>query len=130
MEAPALRELVDVYLAQHHGEPETVAKLRWLLAKAVRVFGHHRISQLRPAEIAAWRMTIPAGHRFEATQALRQVLARAVSWGMIDVNPEENPFSELCQASAKGFFARGSACERLPEIVQALTRSEVSGPSV
>jgi NAD-dependent deacetylase len=50
--------------------------------------------------------------------------------GMIDVNPEENPFSELCQASAKGFFARGSACERLPEIVQALTRSEVSGPSV
>jgi integrase len=28
-----------------------------------------------------------AGHRFEATQALRQVLARAVVWGMIDVNP-------------------------------------------
>jgi NAD-dependent deacetylase len=50
--------------------------------------------------------------------------------GMIDVNPEENPFSELCRASAKGFFARGSACERLPEIVQALTRSEVSGSSV
>ena len=32
-------------------------------------------------------MTIPAGHRFEATQALRQVLARAVVWGMPDVNP-------------------------------------------
>lgn len=32
-------------------------------------------------------MTIPPGHRFEATQALRQVLARAVSWGMIDANP-------------------------------------------
>jgi len=39
---------------------------------------------------------------------------------MVDVNPEENPFSELCQASERGFFARGSACERLPEIVQAL----------
>ncbi|MGH3047570.1 MAG: tyrosine-type recombinase/integrase, partial [Gaiellaceae bacterium] len=87
VEAPTLRELVDVYLAQHDGEPETVAKLRWLLAKAVRGFGHRRISQLRPAEIAAWRMTIPPGHRFEATQALRQVLARAVSWGLIDVNP-------------------------------------------
>jgi hypothetical protein len=61
-----------------------VAKLDWLLAKAVRVFGHRRISQLRPTEVAAWRMTIPAGHRFEATQALLQVLARAVSWGMID----------------------------------------------
>ena len=40
-------------------------------------------------------MTISAGHRFEATQALRQVLARAVVWGMIDVNPAkqgvENP---------------------------------------
>jgi integrase len=87
VEAPPLRELVDVYLAQHDGEPETVEKLRWLLGKAVGTFGHRRISQLRPAEIAAWRMTIPAGHRFEATQALRQVLARAVSWGLIDVNP-------------------------------------------
>jgi hypothetical protein len=87
VEAPTLSELVDVYLAQHDGEPETVAKLRWLLAKAVRSFGCRRISQLRPAEIAAWRMTIPAGHRFEATQALRQVLARAVSWRLIDANP-------------------------------------------
>jgi integrase len=87
VEAPTLRELVGVYLAQHDGEPETVEKLRWLLAKAVSSFGHRRISRLRPAEIAAWRMTIPAGHRFEATQALRQVLARAVSWGPIDSNP-------------------------------------------
>src|SRR5439155_13989669 len=31
VEAPRLRELVDLYLAQHGGEPETVAKLRWLL---------------------------------------------------------------------------------------------------
>jgi len=87
IEAPELADLVDVYLAQHGGEPETVEKLRWLLAKAVRAFGERRINQLRPAEIAAWRMTIPSGHRFEATQALRQVLARAVSWGLIDINP-------------------------------------------
>src|SRR5829696_6822467 len=77
VEAPPLRDLVDVYLAQHDGEPETVEKLRWLLGKAVGTFGHRRISQLRPAEIAGWRMTIPGGHRFDATQALRQVLARA-----------------------------------------------------
>src|SRR6266545_3866024 len=51
VEAPRLRELVDLYLAQHGGEPETVAKLRWLLTKAVRAFGHRRINQLRPAEI-------------------------------------------------------------------------------
>ncbi len=61
----------------------------------MRVFGERRLSQLRSPAIAAWRMTIPAGHRFEATQALRQVLARVVSWGLLDVNPAklgvENP---------------------------------------
>ena len=40
-------------------------------------------------------MTISPGHRFEATQALRQVLARAVVWGLINSNPGqarvENP---------------------------------------
>jgi integrase len=95
VESPTLTEFVDVYLAQHEGEPETAAKLRWLLGKAVRVFGEKRLSELRSPAIAAWRMTIPPGHRFEATQALRQVLARAVSWGLLDVNPAklgvENP---------------------------------------
>jgi integrase len=83
----SLAELVNEYLAQHEAEPETTEKLRWLLAKAVRVFGDLRVGELRSQEIAAWRMTIPSGHRFEATQALRQVLARAVVWGMIDINP-------------------------------------------
>lgn len=82
-----LCEFVDEYLDQHDGEPETIAKLRWLLGKAVAVFGERRLAELRSEEIAAWRMTIGAGHRFEATQALRQVLARAVVWKMIDVNP-------------------------------------------
>jgi NAD-dependent deacetylase len=39
---------------------------------------------------------------------------------LVDVNPEENPFSELAERSPLGFFARGSACDRLPEIVAAL----------
>jgi NAD-dependent protein deacetylase/lipoamidase len=39
---------------------------------------------------------------------------------MVDVNPEENPFAELCRAATRGFFARGSACEQLPAIVRAL----------
>jgi integrase len=95
VQSPTLAEFVEVYLAQHDGEPETTAKLCWLLQKAVRVFGEKRLSELRSPAIAAWRMTIPAGHRFEATQALRQVLARAVDWGLLDVNPAklgvENP---------------------------------------
>src|SRR6266540_1690170 len=67
--ALTLGELVDEYLAQHDGEPETIDKLRWLLTKPVKVFGTRRLPELRSQEIAAWRMTIPPGHRFEATQA-------------------------------------------------------------
>jgi NAD-dependent deacetylase len=39
---------------------------------------------------------------------------------MVDVNPEPNPFSEMAEELANGFFARGSACERLPGIVKSL----------
>lgn len=39
---------------------------------------------------------------------------------VVDVNPDENPFAELAQRAERGYFARGSACERLPEIVAAL----------
>ena len=95
VETPTLSELVEAYLAQHDAEPETIEKLRWLLTKSTRSFGDLPISELRPAEIAAWRITIPRGHRFEATQALRQVLARAVSWGLLNTNAAkegvENP---------------------------------------
>jgi hypothetical protein len=82
-----LKELVEEYLAQYDPEPETIDKLCWLLAKALRAFGGRRLPELRSQEITAWRMTISPGHRFEATQALRQVLALAVVWGMIDSNP-------------------------------------------
>ena len=94
-ETPTLSELVAIYLAQHDTEPETIDKLRWLLSKATAAFGDLPISELQSAEIAAWRMTIPYGHRFEATQALRQTLSRAVQWRMINSNPAnqgvENP---------------------------------------
>ena len=32
-------------------------------------------------------MNLSRGYRFEATQAVRQVLNRAVVWGMLDLNP-------------------------------------------
>jgi integrase len=82
-----LNDLVDEYLDQHDAQPETTAKLRWLLSKATATFGALRLSELEPREIAAWRMTIAPGHRFEATQALRQTLARAVAWGLLETNP-------------------------------------------
>jgi hypothetical protein len=82
-----LAELVEVYLVQHDVEPVTIEKLRWLLGKAVAAFGGRPVGELRSEEIAAWRISLSPGYRFDATQALRQVLARAVVWGMIDVNP-------------------------------------------
>ena len=93
--ALTLAEFVEEYLTQHEASPVTLEKLRFLLTRAVAVFGDYRLDELSPVEIAAWRMTVPPGYRFEATQALRQVLARAVVWGMLDVNPAkqgvENP---------------------------------------
>jgi integrase len=80
-------ELVQAYLEQHEVDPVTIEKLRWLLGKAVAVFGDRPIGELRSQEIAAWRIALSPGYRFDATQALRQVLARAVLWGLIDVNP-------------------------------------------
>ena len=82
-----LSGLAEEYLAQHEAEPRTTAKLRWLLAKATCALGDRRVVELRSDEIGAWRTTLPEGHRFEATQALRQVLNRAVAWKVIDSNP-------------------------------------------
>ena len=65
-------------------------------------------------QVYAWRITIPEGHRFEATQALRQVLNRAVAWELIDSNPakrgvpnprrrcrEKRPFESWAQIEAR-----------------------------
>ncbi|MGH3141601.1 MAG: tyrosine-type recombinase/integrase [Gaiellales bacterium] len=82
-----LAELVEEYLQTHTGERVTIAKLRWLLGKATAAFGDVRLADLSPEAICAWRLTAPEGHRYEATQALRQVLNRAVAWKLIDDNP-------------------------------------------
>jgi integrase len=82
-----LTEWVEEYLETHPGERVTIAKLRWLLGKATVALGDVRVADLSPEAICAWRLTVPEGHRFEATQALRQVLNRAVAWKLIDENP-------------------------------------------
>jgi hypothetical protein len=46
-----------------------------------------RLADLSPEQVCAWRLTVPEGHRYEAAQALRQVLNRAVAWDLIDYNP-------------------------------------------
>src|SRR6266702_4458129 len=68
--AMTLAELVDEYLELHQAEPVTIAKLRWLLGKATSTLGEKRIADRSPRDVYAWRLTVPEGHRFEATQAL------------------------------------------------------------
>src|SRR5215218_7864135 len=51
---------------------------------SIRVFGHRRVSQLRPADIAAWRMTIASGHRFEARRRDRRAVAAGSALGAGD----------------------------------------------
>jgi integrase len=82
-----LGEWVEEYLEAHQAERVTVAKLRWLLGKATAELGGVRLAELSPEQVCAWRLTVPEGHRFEATQALRQVLNRAVEWKLIEENP-------------------------------------------
>jgi hypothetical protein len=77
-----LSDLVDEYLRVHQAAPVTVAKLRWLLGKATGPLGEMRLAELSPRQVYAWRPAIPEGHRFEATHALRQLLNRAVDWGI------------------------------------------------
>jgi integrase len=88
-----LAELVERYLRVHQAAPATMEKLRWLLGKATAAFGEVRLVDLRADEICAWRSTLPEGHRFEATQALRQVLNAAVAWQLLDVNPAKRGVS-------------------------------------
>ncbi len=108
-----LAELVETYLAQHDVRPVTIEKLRYLLSKATAVFGDRKVGELTSQEIAEWRMRLSPGYRFEATQALRQVLHRAVAWGMIEVNPakvgvdnpvrrrkEQHPFESWAELEA------------------------------
>jgi integrase len=108
-----LGEFVEEYLQAHPGLPETVSKLRWLLRKATAALGDKRLIDLTPEQICSWRMTLPEGHRYEATQALRQVLNRAVAWEQLDSNPanrgvpnpirrslEKRPFDSWAQIEA------------------------------
>jgi integrase len=96
-----LGELVDEYLDVHQAAPATIEKLRWLLAKATGALGMIRLAELRSEAICAWQRTLPQGHRFEATQAVRQVLNRAIAWELIEANPAtrgvDNPLRRFAE---------------------------------
>jgi NAD-dependent deacetylase len=77
-------------------------------------------SALRAAEEADLLLVVGTSG---ATNLPLQLGRLAFSRGaaVVDVNPAENPFSDLAARSTRGFFARGSACERVPAIAAALS---------
>ena len=79
-----LAQLVDAYLAQHQVSAHRKETLRWLLRKATDPFGAMLVRDLLPEELGRWAAGLPEGHRFEATQALRQTLRAAVAWDVLD----------------------------------------------
>src|SRR5262249_24342249 len=80
-------QLADRYLAGYTGAESTKKMLRWKLDKAAATFDSSPISELTAEEIRRWRTTIPEGHRFETTQALKQALRWAEEADLIERNP-------------------------------------------
>jgi hypothetical protein len=86
-----LSEFVETWLRAHTAdvEPGTITTLRYRLAHALDVFGDVPLADLQRQAlgIAAWRSSLPDRLRYPATSALRQALAAAVAWELIDENP-------------------------------------------
>jgi hypothetical protein len=85
--ALTLGEWVEEYLDTHHGERVTVAKLRWCSGRRPPSWVMCALPSFWLSRSARGGSPFRKGHRFEATQALRQVLNRAVVWKLIDDNP-------------------------------------------
>lgn len=80
----SLAELIDRYLATHTGAAHTRKMLRWKLDKALDAFENVAPATLTAEEVERWRLTIPEGHRFETTQALKQAFRWAGRAGLIE----------------------------------------------
>jgi integrase len=86
-----LAAFVERYLTVHAvgREATTITTLRERLRRPLAVFGDVPLDELgtRVLEIAEWQSTLPPGYRHAIVQALRQVLAAAERWELIERNP-------------------------------------------
>jgi integrase len=89
VDIPTVSSLVETFLASHEVDPATTDKLRYELRHATRAFGDRRVNELRTADLAAWRSTLPALSRHQLFRSFRQVLEQAVTWQLIERNPTD-----------------------------------------
>jgi NAD-dependent deacetylase len=81
---------------------------------------HYRMdSALRAAAAADLLLVVGTSGATNLPMQIGQLVFRRGA-ALVDVNPEANPFADLAARAPRGFFARGSACARLPGIVAAL----------
>ena len=128
-QTPTLSELVEIYLAQHDTEPETVDKLRWLLEQSTAAFGVPPISELQPGgDRRLADDDPPTDHRFEATKALRQSIEpRAVPLGMINRRTPPSTGHREPQRPARSsndHSSPGTSSQRLADTARPTPRSD------
>ena len=79
-------ELATRFLAAHEADDLTIMKLRSQLKRALADLGDRPIGALRPDELAAWRKNLST-NRHHAFRAVKQVLAQAERWELIERSP-------------------------------------------
>jgi integrase len=72
------------FLAQHEASDARRTLLRAMLAKACDAFGNTQLDSLTAVQLSAWRTSMPAPTRWQATQALKQVSAWAARWQLTE----------------------------------------------
>ena len=88
VDIPTVAELVASFLATHEVDPATTDKLRYELNHATPRVRRPRVDELRTAELAAWRSTLPARSRHQLFRSFRQVLEQAVTWQLTRAQPD------------------------------------------
>ncbi len=63
----------------HEVSPVTLAKLRFLLSRALQAFGDYYLDELDPVEISAWRMTIALATASRRRRRFGRCLPRCVA---------------------------------------------------
>ena len=86
---PTYNELCDEYLAQHHGQANTLRGLKLWLASSRRKWGTMRIDRIT-ADVALWRRTQPERSAWHYHRGLKQVLGYAVRTKLLDENVAEH----------------------------------------
>ena len=116
----------DAEISEHHWRALTCTRCGHRTRPHVLWFDEYYDEELYRAE-----SSLGAGNHADvvvtvgtsgATNLPHQVVRAAMQRGatLIDINPEENPFSEIATTSANGKWIRGAADQELPKILTML----------